>query len=283
MSKKNPVNINSENNNQEEKLEYMKMPTEMATFGINRKVYDWDESHDLSACKIFLESIFKQMENHKVENDNLVFAVVGLDANNLGYLNALLGEGEVSAVVSKKNQTINIQESIFTGIWRVTVFAENQTLVEDYIEVGDIPSVIKITNQTLPNKLIFNSDLLPENVGNAPAILTEIKDKRNKYQLDSRHTPEAINLTLLPHTKEDIGRINDILGVGNIVILSRGYGNCRISSTGVSSVWWVQYFNSTDVEILNTIEVVDIPIVACAAQEDLQVSASRLKEFIEEL
>ncbi|BAS67246.1 hydrogenase expression/formation protein [Bathymodiolus septemdierum thioautotrophic gill symbiont] len=269
---------------EEDKLEYMEMPTEMSTFDVNSKIYEWDESIDLSQCKAFLENIYTSMEGHNITDDNLLFKVEGLNDENIAYLNALLGEGEVSAIINATDEVINIQESIFTGVWRISVIKEGN-LVDDYVEVGDIPSVIVNLNQQLSDKVRFNSALLPENVINAPAILTELEDKRAEYNnLNSDDLmPEAINLTLLPHTEEDIACINNILGVGNTVILSRGYGNCRITSTGISSIWWVKYFNSTDNEILSTIEVVDIPIVACAAQEDLADSIERLKEFSDEL
>jgi len=68
---------------------------------------------------------------------------------------------------------------------------------------------------------------------------------------------------------------------GRVTVLSRGYGNCRISSTATPGVWWVQYFNSQDRNILNTIEITDVPEVACAAQEDLEDSATRLAEILE--
>ncbi|MEI2624692.1 MAG: hydrogenase expression/formation C-terminal domain-containing protein [Giesbergeria sp.] len=47
--------------------------------------------------------------------------------------------------------------------------------------------------------------------------------------------------------------------------LAGGYGNCRISSTRVANTWRVVYYNSQDAMILNSIEVVDMPEVACAA------------------
>jgi hydrogenase-1 operon protein HyaF len=42
----------------------------------------------------------------------------------------------------------------------------------------------------------------------------------------------------------------------------------------------VQYFNSMNTLILNTIEVVDVPEVALAADEDLLDSRERLAELI---
>jgi hydrogenase-1 operon protein HyaF len=65
-----------------------------------------------------------------------------------------------------------------------------------------------------------------------------------------------------------------------VTLLSRGYGNCRVTATGVARVWWVQYFNSQDALILNTIEVTEVPAVACAAALDLEDSAERLAEVI---
>ncbi|MFD2838738.1 hydrogenase expression/formation C-terminal domain-containing protein [Azotobacter vinelandii] len=45
----------------------------------------------------------------------------------------------------------------------------------------------------------------------------------------------------------------------------------------------MQYFNSSDRLILDTLEVTGIPQVACAAQEDIDDSAERLREIREAL
>jgi hydrogenase-1 operon protein HyaF len=42
----------------------------------------------------------------------------------------------------------------------------------------------------------------------------------------------------------------------------------------------VQYFNSQDVLILNSIEATEVPLVARAAAEDLQDSAVRLADIL---
>ena len=118
----------------------------------------------------------------------------------------------------------------------------------------------------------------PENVYNAPPLLAEISDHLPGYKAGD--APHVINLSLLPHTEEDILFLTDNLGIGPIVILSRGYGNCRISSTGTKNVWWVQYYNSQDTLILNTLEISHVPEVACASQEDIADSAKRLEEIL---
>ena len=63
-------------------------------------------------------------------------------------------------------------------------------------------------------------------------------------------------------------------------MLSRGFGNCRIASTLVRGAWRVQYLNSMNTIILNTIEVVDVPEVALAATEDLEDSKARMRELV---
>jgi hydrogenase-1 operon protein HyaF len=68
---------------------------------------------------------------------------------------------------------------------------------------------------------------------------------------------------------------------GSVAIMSRGFGNCRITSTTARNVWRVQYFNSMNTLILNTIEVVDVPEVALAAPEDLDDTRERLAELID--
>jgi len=64
-------------------------------------------------------------------------------------------------------------------------------------------------------------------------------------------------------------------------MISRGFGNCRITSTLARDVWRVQYFNNMNTLILNTIEVVDVPEVALASAEDLVDSRTRLAELVQ--
>jgi hydrogenase-1 operon protein HyaF len=91
----------------------------------------------------------------------------------------------------------------------------------------------------------------------------------------------VINLTLLPMSPEDTAHIDQVLDGGSVVILSRGFGNCRISSTAARDVWRVQYFNNMQTLILNTIEVASMPEVAVAAREDLLDSRDRLADLVQ--
>jgi len=104
-------------------------------------------------------------------------------------------------------------------------------------------------------------------------------DKSRQWQPGS--PAHVVNLSLLPHTPEDLDWLAEALGEGATTILSRGYGNCRITACAQPQVWRVQFYNSTDQLILDTFEVSEIPEVALAAPEDLADSAGRIREVIE--
>jgi hydrogenase-1 operon protein HyaF len=114
---------------------------------------------------------------------------------------------------------------------------------------------------------------------NAPSLLTEIRAGVARYRPgDQAH---VINLTLLPLTPEDQQLLDRALPVGSVAILSRGFGNCRVTSTAIRNLWRVQYFNSMQTLILNTLEITRVPEVALAAQDDLADSRERLVELLD--
>jgi hydrogenase-1 operon protein HyaF len=92
-----------------------------------------------------------------------------------------------------------------------------------------------------------------------------------------------MNLSLLPATPDDLLWLDEQLGRISFSILSRGFGNCRITATALPYVWWVQYFNDMEKLILNSVEIVDVPAVALAAIEDYEETTTRLAEWIESL
>ena len=85
---------------------------------------------------------------------------------------------------------------------------------------------------------------------------------------------------LSPLSESELEFLDARLGRGPVDVLSRAYGKCQIISTLTPGVWWVRYYNAMDTLILNSIEVVDIPLVVCAAAEDLRDSAKRLDEIL---
>ena len=120
---------------------------------------------------------------------------------------------------------------------------------------------------------------LPPNVQNAPMLIEEIRDQVASWKPGK--LPHVVNLSLLPLSPQDIGFLDHQLGTGRVLMLSRGYGNCRITNCCVPHTWRVVYYNSQDAVILNTVEVVGVPEVACAAPEDLADSLERLREVVQ--
>jgi hydrogenase-1 operon protein HyaF len=119
----------------------------------------------------------------------------------------------------------------------------------------------------------------PAGCMNAQALVEEIRLQAAAWQ--PGEAAHIINLTLLPVSDADLDTLYIWLGHREVSILSRGYGNCRITSTRLKNVWWVQYFNSMDTLILNSIEVVGMPEVALASDEDFVDSVERLREYLD--
>ncbi len=259
-----------------EKLEYMEMPREMAVF--DRPIAPEPEDIvGMEAGKQKLEDILAALKNYKVGSSPVVIELGDLGEVDLGLVNQILGEGEVSIVCGADVQA---QESVLAGVWRVLHFGDDGNLSRDTVEIVDYPGAVRERVFKNASERVGAIDAqLPDGVFNAPSLISELDDKQSSYKAgDPLHN---INLSLLPHTEEDLVYLAAKTGKGSTVVLSRGYGNCRISSTDTKNIWWVQYYNSQDAMILNSIEIVDVPEVVCAAQEDLEDSAERLHEILE--
>jgi hydrogenase-1 operon protein HyaF len=211
----------------------------------------------------------------------------GLPSADLQLINQVLGEGEVSAQVLAQPEVrsfenpevrLRVQESVFAGIWRVLEI-DDAGLAHDRIEVGAIPAALRRAAQQDAARARPPLSPVPAHVINVPTILTELADLRAQWHPGTM--AHVVNLTLLPLSPEDIGHIDHQLGTGRVLILSRGYGNCRITNTCVAHTWRVVYYNSQDAVILNSIEVTDLPDVACAAPEDLSDTQERLADVLQ--
>jgi hydrogenase-1 operon protein HyaF len=211
--------------------------------------------------------------------------VVSVSLNHLGdaerrLVNQVLGEGEVSAQVLPDAQgrgAVQIQESVFAGVWRVVAHGDDGA-VDDRVEIGPVPAVLAATARADAAAGPGPLPPLPEAMVNVPSLLVELAEMRQHWR---RGQPaEVINLSLLPLTPLDIAVLDQQLGTGRVLILSRGYGNCRITSTCRGSTWRVVYYNGHDKVILNAVEVIDVPEAACAAPEDLADSLERLTDVL---
>lgn len=257
-------------------LEYMEMPKGMRTYAMP-VIPEPEETHGVEPALEILNQLLKTLERQDVSSPSVSFDLTALDAQSRAFVDQVLGEGEVSIVAGT---AVQAQESVLAGLWRVHEVDGNGSLLRDTIEVGVFPeAALQLARAASDKRLQKHEGPLPPGVLNSPALITELDDKVSSWAPGT--AAHVINLTLLPQTEEDLAFLDQRLGKGPVIVLSRGYGNCRITSTATRNAWWVQYFNSREAIILNTIEVTDVPSVACAAQEDLEDSAQRLAEILE--
>jgi len=201
----------------------------------------------------------------------LRFSLLGFAPAVRDEINELLGEGEVSV---KTGNDLRAQETAFTGIWRIR--GEG---VDD-VEAGAFPGALLdlALARALPGAPAAEP---PPELMNAPALYHEIRSLSANWS--SGRAAHVINLSLLPATPADLLWLDEQLGRISFSILSRGFGNCRITATALPFVWWVQYFNNMEKLILNSVEIVDLPAVALAAAEDYEETTIRLSEWIDSL
>jgi hydrogenase-1 operon protein HyaF len=215
----------------------------------------------------------------------LLLAGAAVEPIELGHLgeadrllvNQLLGEGEVAAQVTGPDG-VQAQESVFAGVWRV-VYREGGAVVRDTIEVGAFPRAVAAAARNDGGAIAPLPERLPDDTMNAPAVIAELRERSlARRDGDPSH---VVNLSLLPLSPGDGRLFEQLLGRGQVLILSRGYGNCRIVNTRATHIWRVSYFNSQDMVILDTLEVSDVPEVACAAVQDLEDSVERVTEVLQ--
>jgi len=260
---------------EEEELHYLAKPGDMSVFRapIPRPPASPEA---LAGARLLLEKLVADMEASAFGAAAApTLSLLNVEADVVAEVNELLGQGEVSVLV-KGGRTLRVQETAFPSVWRVQSLREDGSLERDDVEAAAMPSAVLAAISGAPNSAEKKTE--PAGLMNAPALVSEL------FAQSAQHQPgkaaHVINLTLLPVTPEDLQYMADCLGFGTISMLSRGYGNCRITATGLPHTWWVQYFNSMDQLILNTLEVVQVPEAALAAKEDYEDSIERLKEWI---
>lgn len=250
---------------EDEELDYVAMPSGMQTFEPKIPYVEDTETIKGTIGAMIELSRLAGVCNESGENQKYDFS--HLDEFNAKTLGETMGEGEVSIMI--ETPRLDIQESVFTGLWRIADKGK------ETLEIGVIPTSV----QNVPLKPLPAPPPMNDGVLNAPSLLTELVDNLEHWQKgDEKY---VINLTLLPHSMEDLAYLESALGKGGVTILSRGYGNCRIERCAHPYIWWVRYYNSQDQLILDTIEITDIPDVAMAAPEDIQDTQKRLKDIAE--
>lgn len=204
--------------------------------------------------------------------------LTALDDKSIELLNQTLLDGEVSALLTGRRGTVKIQETNFAGVWRLLHYSPDGELTHDYIEACAVPDAIpEYAADAAASNLAFAPP--PQGAMNSAPVLHEIREQAAAWAPGK--PAHVVNLTLLPMSAQDNEYLNRSLPAGPVAVLSRGYGKCRVGSSLLRNVWRVQYFNNMNTLILNTVEVVDIPEVVKAAQEDIEDSLERLRELLE--
>jgi hydrogenase-1 operon protein HyaF len=254
---------------------YMPFPLEVPTFSMPRVPENADPSN-LGAAHRLLTRFVDEMDGGHPRVD-----LIDLPAGVVRVLNESLGEGEVCIRIATRNGDgglVRIQETVFAGVWRDQRLRADGTAEHDWLTACPVPPVTVERAQRASTRHLPNFDL-PRGAMNSPALLTEIREQ--VLRCAPGQPAHVINLTLLPMTPEDQAVLEKAAPVGPVAILSRGFGNCRITSTLLRNLWRVQYFNSMQTLILNTLEVVEMPEVAIAAADDLADSRARMRELLD--
>ena len=286
-------------------LEYLAMPGAMQTYR-PPPLPEPEEIVDCAAGLAFLGSLHLLLSGYRVGAMPQVMDLAGLEARDRQLVLETLGEGEVSiraadhilstagsarpdvgfdqaAEVRSDQQVVEriAQETRLAGVWRVTERDERGMLRRDVLEICSVPGFVRFTTFAKANAQIDTEGLSASGLMNAPGVIAELNSALSARKGD--RDAVVVNLTLLPQTETDLACLEERLGLGPVSILSRGYGNCRITATAIRDLWWVQYFNSDDRLILNTLELTGVPAAALAAQEDIDDSAERLAEILRAL
>ncbi len=261
----------------EAELGFIPMPREMSSYSAP-DIPEPETVQHLQGAKAVTDWISQALVNYRVGGDALIADISSLDPGSRELVNQILGEGEVSLTYTENDVRVRMQEAVLAGIWRTFYLDSNGHVSRDLIEICDVPVLARrVPDANKAAQLPLQS--APEDVMNAMPLLSELHEHVTTWKAGD--TGRVINLTLLPLSEGDIYFLGETLGSGPVETLSRGYGDCKISSTAYPGIWWVRYTNSMGTLILNTLETTDIPSVACAAQEDLDDSRMRFAELLE--
>jgi hydrogenase-1 operon protein HyaF len=263
---------------EDDTLAVLGMPRDVSTFQMPR-VPERVDPLALAAARDLLQQWHDRLRqwDPAAQPQGPQLDLAGTPAAVLSIVNDMLGEGEVVIRIAGEPEW-RIQESVFPGFWRCVQLDAAGQVARDWLEAGPVPVVAGERARAAATEAPRTVEL-PPGAMNSPALLAEIGSRRATLRDGDR--AGVINLTLLPMSPDDHAVLEQALPVGPVVMISRGFGNCHVSSTLVRDVWRVQYFNSARTLILNTLEIVRMPEAALAAADDLADSRERLAELLQ--
>jgi hydrogenase-1 operon protein HyaF len=268
----------SQPDDEDAELDVMPMPRGMNTFEMPR-VPEKVDGVALAGSRDLLARLLAELRawDPERERHGPRLGLDGIDAAVLDATNQALGEGEVSIQLAGERR-FRMQETVFTGLWRCLELDADGQLLHDWLEAAPVPALVGEAAHAASAPALAKV-AWPPGAMNSPALVAEIAGRlADRAPAERAH---VVNLTLLPMTPDDHAVLERALPVGPVAIMSRGFGNCRITSTRTRDVWRVQYFNSMNTLILNTIEVVEMPEVVLASAQDLVDTRTRLAELVD--
>jgi hydrogenase-1 operon protein HyaF len=255
-----------------EPLDILPLPTAMSTFRMP-VVPEAADRTAMARARDVLADLLERLEAwNGADGAHPRLEVTLLDGDALDILNQVLGEGEVSISSGRARDPHPgepVRGRLACSGWTATGGASR---TRSSLLDSAAPEVAASAATGL------RAVEIPVGAMNSPALLTEIREWIRRYRPDQ--PAHVVNLTLLPLAPADHRVLEQALPVGAVAVMSRGFGNCRITSTTAPHVWRVQYFNNMQTLILNTIEVVDVHEVAIAAADDLADTRERLAELV---
>lgn len=226
----------------------------------------------------FLDRVREALVAYREGDDHPRFGFDALQDENRRMLAEILGEGEVTIGLGL-DPRFEARESVLPGLWHVRVVESDGSVAQEWLEIGDVPVVVRAGAQAMTRPELVVPENAPEGAMNAMPVLGEVADRmRGRRPGQPNH---VINFTLMPMTPVDTALIARVLGRAPFDSTSRGFGSCKVHLTGHRGVWGVQFFNGMGKVILDTLEIGDVPVALLAAQDDYAESALRLGEILE--
>lgn len=187
-----------------------------------------------------------------------------------------LGVGEVCIEV-RKPVVFNIRQTGFAGIWRVHEFSSRGHLQRNAVIAAAIPYVAQQCAEMGASPTVET----PPCRGDASAAVAILELLLERVRLHRPGMPAyVVNLSPVSVAPRDAEYLLEALGIGPVMLLSSGQNSCRIRSTRLSHVWSVQHFNGMGQIVLDTLEVVDIPVRVQAGAGEYAASTERLGKLL---
>lgn len=226
----------------------------------------------------FLDRVRSALAGHRDGDEPPRFGFEALDDADRRVLAEILGEGEVTIGLGL-DPRFEARESVLPGLWRVRIVEPDGSVAQEWLEIGDVPRVVRAGAQAMTRPELVVPEHAPEGAMNAMPVLGEVAERMRQWR--PGRSNHVINFTLMPMTPVDTTLIARVLGRAAFDSQSRGFGSCKVHLTAHRGVWGVQYFNGMGKVILDTLEIGEVPVALLAAQDDYAESAVRLGDILE--